>query len=165
MKLRYIIFVAFIFVSQAALASNLLIKIKQMSKKEYLNTIPKGMNDLIVSNGGKVQTGAGTYMTGVQRIDDMMVIMFEMEYSSLKKAIKNKRNMSDKDIKDYIKSDYFKKNMFGKDGSEKQFMINNSCSEPTKLEALKKGIIVKYMYMLDTGEHLGQFNISIDLCK
>ncbi|VAX13057.1 hypothetical protein MNBD_GAMMA24-524, partial [hydrothermal vent metagenome] len=31
MKLRYIIFVAFIFISQATLASNLLIKIKQMS--------------------------------------------------------------------------------------------------------------------------------------
>ncbi len=165
MKLHYIFFAIFIFFAQNTLASDLLIKIKKMSKSEYLNTMPKAMNDFIVNSGGKVQAGAGMSMTGVQRIGDMIVIMFEMEYNSLKRAIRNKRDMSNEDIKDFVGSDNFKQNMFGKDGAEKKFMINHSCSEPTKLEALKKGVIIKYMYMLDTGEHLGAVNISIDSCK
>ncbi len=119
MKLIYIFVAVFICIPQITTASDLLMKIKKMSKSEYLNTMPKAMNDFIVNSGGKIQTGAGTSMTGVQRIGDMMVIMFEMEYDSLKTAIRNKKDMSNEDIKGFIESDYFKQNMFGGNGTEK----------------------------------------------
>lgn len=73
--------------------------------------------------------------------------------------------MDNVDIKTFIKSEYFKENMFGSNGSEKQFMTNHACTDPIKLAALKKGIITKYRYLLDTGEHLGEITVSIEMCR
>ena len=164
MKLRYVLILILILISKNSLSSNLLLEIQQMSKEEYLNTIPKSFNHLIIQNGGRLPASPGTNMVSALREGDMMIITFEMEYDSIAMALKSKSNMSNKEISDYIKSDYLKNKMFGKNGSEKQFMINHSCTDPIKLAALKKGITTKYRYLLNTGEHLGVFKISINSC-
>ena len=165
MKLKFSALVITFVLCGNAFASDLLPKIKQMSKEKYLSTMPKAMNDAIIKNGGKLQAGAGSTMIGVQRIGDMMVTIFELEYSAVASILKNSPNIGSDNVKTFIKSKYFKEGMFGKNGLEKIYMLNYSCSQPLKLEVMKKGIITKYKYLLSTGEYLGEFNISIEMCK
>jgi len=165
MKSRFIIIIVLFCFSQNSISEELLIKIKEMSKEEYLSSIPKSMNDFILSSGGEVMAAPGSVMTGVQRLGDLMVINFELDYSNLESLYKKSTGNSSEDFKSFIKSDYFKENMFGENGTEKKFLVNHSCSAPIKLAALQKGITTKYVYLLDTGEYLGDFKVSINMCN
>ena len=165
MKVKISFLAILTLISGNIFASDLLYKIKQMSKEEYLNIFPSALNNLIIQSGGKVQAGAGTNMIGVQRVGNLMVIIFEMETGAIKRILSNTKDAKNTDVNTFIKSEDFKENMFGSKGKEKQFMINQTCTDPIKLEVLKKGIITKYRYLLDTGEHLGEVTVSIGMCE
>lgn len=149
----------------SAFASDALELVKKLTKEEYLITIPKSMNESILNNGGRVQTSAGTYMTGVQRFGDNVIITTEIDYNDFKIALQKSNNMSDHQFDAFIKSQHYKDNMFGINGTEKKFMTNYSCSQPVILEALKKGVIQKYRYLLSTGEYLGQVIVKLSDCN
>jgi hypothetical protein len=145
-------------------ASNLASMVKSMSKEEYLNIVPKGMNDAIIQSGAKLPTGAFTFLVGVQRIGDTMVIMYEIDYPQVIGEIKNALQMSEDEAVKYLNSAGFIEDMLGSNGPERESTVNYACSHPVIRESLNKGIITKFMYLFSTGTHLGDIEISLSMC-
>ena len=164
MKTIFIYISLLLLASSNALASDLASKVKSMSKEEYLDTIPKNMNEAVIQNGGRIETGAGTFMIGVQRIGDMMVIMHELNYPQVLNTIQVASLMTKEEAIKYLKSNKFKDEMFGKDGMERKYMVNYACTQPIIRESLNKGIITKYTYLFSTGEYIGDIKITSSMC-